>query len=190
MSLANIQRTLAQIYVDSVLRKRFVEDPKSVGLEFGLSIEEISLLSEISSEQVKFFAESLQHKRLNEAAKLLPITYRLLGENFSKLFLDFADSFVPKGVKKHLEDAVFFSEYVSKTGRIEPPIVDIARYEAVRLTALNSNHRLIARLFRYPLKRIFRCVAEDNTVLSVKPYPTVAIWLRLSPKSIPRHFIF
>ena len=189
MSLADIQRTLAQIYVDSALRWKFVEDPNSVGLDFGLSVEEILLLSQMSSDQVKFFADSLHHKRINEAAKLLPLTYRLLGKRFSKLFLEFADSFVPKGVKKHLEDAMHFSEYISKESTTEATIVDIARYEAARLRALNTNSRLIVRLFRYPIKRIFLLVAENNTALSVKPHPTAAIWLRLSAKKPPIHLI-
>src|SRR5687767_13985849 len=99
MGLIVIQEAMARLYTDTGLREQFFSDPESVCEFLGLDSKEFEQLSQLSRTQVDHFAGSLQQKRLNEVEKLLPLTRRALGKEFVRLFFEFAESFVPKGIK-------------------------------------------------------------------------------------------
>ena len=193
MALEEIQRVLAKLYTDAVLRERFFADPQRVAEGMGLSFYEAHELAQLSAEQVNFFARSLQRKRLNEACKLLPITHRMMGKRFAPLFLKYANTRVPTGPKKHLEDAIAFSSFLEQVARVNFIIplwaVELVRYEATCLKAVDPTCWCAVVWFRYPIKNLLRCCTEGNGTPVPVLQPTIALWLRLSRRKRVRHVI-
>jgi hypothetical protein len=193
MGLAQIQRVLATLYTDAVWRERFFADPHRGGEALGLSAEETQQLAQLSAQQVAFFASSLQRKRLHEACKLLPLTHRVLGKRFAVLFRRYADTHVPKGPKKHREDAVAFSAFVERVMRgdgIEPPwVVELVCYEALWLNAADPTCRWMVRWFRYPMDKLVQSVVQGDGGQVSLMQPTIALWFRLSRHRRLRHVI-
>lgn len=193
MGLAQRQRVLATLYTDAVWRERFFVDPTGALSPNASPSEETLQLAQLSAQQVAFFAGSLQRKRLNEACKLLPLTHRVLGKRFAVLFRRYADTHVPKGPKKHREDAVAFSTFVERIMRgdgIEPPwVVELARYEALWLNAADPTCRWMVRWFRYPMYKLVRSVVQGEGDQVLLMQPTIAFWFRLSPYRRLRHVV-
>ena len=67
---------------------------------------------EVSLFQIDFFADSLKHKRMNEVSKQLPFSYSKFRTEFEELFIKYANTYLPSGIKKHRDDAEKFVEYV------------------------------------------------------------------------------
>ncbi|HKP70898.1 MAG TPA: hypothetical protein VJV05_16535, partial [Pyrinomonadaceae bacterium] len=111
MSLLEQQHILARLYTDADFRHRFLKDPTKIGAESGLHANEIAEIASIAPE-LKFFSESLIAKRLNEAAKMLPVLRRLLAAKFHPAFVAFAPTFNPRSLKKHFEDAIEFCSFI------------------------------------------------------------------------------
>lgn len=192
MGLEKTQQVLAQLYTNTVLRERFFANPQVVCEEFGLSFDEAKQLAQLSAQQVNLFASSLKRKRLGEVRELLPLTHRVLGKDFSKLFWQYAETYIPKGIKKHLEDAIAFANFIEKvtdSDRIEPsPVVELVRYEKAWLEAAEPTRRLTAYKFRYAIKQLARSVAQQDKEPLLLLQPTVILWFRLSPRSHLRYF--
>ncbi len=194
MSLAQIQRVSARLFTDGALRERFFADPTGVGNALGLSSEEVQQLAQLSAQQVTAFASSLHHKRLNEVCKLLPLTHRVLGKRFAVLFWRHADTYVPKGMKKHQDDAIAFFAFVKRVARvdgIDPPwVLELARYEAARLQAADPTCRWMVRWFRHSISQLVRSVGQgDGTPLPLGQQPSIGLWFRLSPRRPLRHVV-
>ena len=191
MGLAQIQRVLSQLYTDDVLRERFFADPQAVGEVLGLSSAETHQLAQLSAQHVNFFARSLKRNRLNVVCKLLPLTHRVLGKRFSGLFLQYADTHVPMGTKKHQEDAGAFSKFVEQAARvdgIEPPwIMELVRYEASCLGAADTTCWWIMRWFRYPPVKLVRSLMQGDGAPLPLAQPTIALWFRFSRRNRLRH---
>ncbi len=115
MSLLEQQNFLAKVFTDENLRGKFLSEPMNIGKENNLSETEIEQIQQLLPEQIKFFADSLFYKRLHEVEKFLPLTRKVLDKKFEIHFREFANEFLPNTIKKHLEDAVEFSEYLRKT---------------------------------------------------------------------------
>ncbi len=78
----------------------------------------------------------LKRKRLGEVRELLPMTAKALNKDFSKLFWQYAETYNPQGIKKHLCDAIAFATYIEKIATIEPEwILDLVKYEKTWLEA-------------------------------------------------------
>lgn len=170
MELA-LQPILAQLYTNTELRSRFFTNPEAVGAELGLNKTQIQQLSQLPSTAVNLFATSLKRKRLGEIRELLPMTAKALDKEFAKLFWQYAETYLPQGIKKHLDDAKSFASYIEKVGNIKPDwILDLVRYEKAWLEAAEPNTRLLVRRFRYAVNQ-----SEGNL-----QQPFVAIWFRLS----------
>lgn len=191
MSLREIQNFLAQVYTDENLRRAFLSEPERTGLERGLSRMEIAELAQVLPEELNFFAESLFYKRLREVEKLLPVTRRLLERDFEEAFREFARQFLPKTVKKHLEDAVNFAAFLQKKWIVPDFIKDLARFEQAKLKFNGYDKRFVACRFCYDI----RPVLEGNFHENVEPQKellakrkTYAIWFRAGGKR--RHFIW
>ena len=182
MGLARIQRVMTKLYTDASFRDRFFADPQAVGRALELSSDEEQQLAQLAAPQVNFFANSLRRKRLNEVCKLLPLTHRVLGEGFVKLFWRYAVTYVPKGIKKHQEDAFAFCAFVRHVvlgEGIEPPwVVDLVRYEVARLKATNPTCRWMVGWFRYPMGMLVRSLTQGDGVLLPPVQPTIAFWFR------------
>ena len=113
MGLAEAQRLLARLATDATLRARFAADPEGVAAEFGLSPEEAAHFADLHQGQLDEFARSLIRKRLGEVESLLPLTSRALGPaRLAALFRRHAGAHVPRGIKKHRDDAVAFASFL------------------------------------------------------------------------------
>jgi hypothetical protein len=192
MGLIKIQQTLARLYTDTRLREQFFSDPAGVCELLGLDSEEFEQLAQLSRKQMDLFADSLQQKRLNEVEKMLPLTRRALGKEFARLFLEFAESFIPKGIKKHREDAIAFTLFIKqgvRAGRIAEWIVDLARYESGHLEATDPNRWAVLRLFRYPIRRIVKALLQGDQITSPPRIWSIALWHRLPQQSQVKHLI-
>ncbi|QFS49080.1 hypothetical protein GXM_06574 [Nostoc sphaeroides CCNUC1] len=185
MGLAKTQEVLAQLYTNTEFRERFFANPETVGAELGLSCDEAQKLAQISAKEVNIFANSLKWKRLGEVRELLPRTARALGKNFTTLFWRYAQTHVPKGIKKHREDAIAFANFigfVAEKENLDPPwISDLVRYEKTWLLAYEPTRRLIVCWFRYPVG-----IASPD---AMKRQPTIAIWFRFSKRAQLRHIV-
>ncbi len=185
MGLAQTQEVLAQLYTNNDLRERFFANPQNIGAELGLSCDEAEKLAQLSAQEVNIFANSLKWKRLGEVRSQLPRTARALGKNFTALFWRYAQTYVPKGIKKHREDAIAFANFIARVDQeedIDPPwISDLVRYEKTWLLAYEPTSRLNVSWFRYPV--------GIPSAEGMKRQPTIAIWFRFSKRSQLRHIV-
>jgi hypothetical protein len=192
MGLAETQNALARIYTDNALRERFFADPQTVGLELGLRSDEAEQLARISAQKAAHFAASLLNKRIHEVAKLLPLSSRLLGQQFRKLFRDYAATHLPVGAKKHLEDAIGFAAFAERSPLIEhsTPLwaSELLAYEREFLRAGEPKPYLRWRRFRYPVHDIARRLSKGEQVdPQLEARPVLLLWFRLSKNGGLRH---
>ncbi|MDJ0648174.1 MAG: hypothetical protein QNJ60_05650 [Xenococcaceae cyanobacterium MO_188.B19] len=186
MSLLTVQQVLARIYTDSKLRDDFLTNPDVVGISLGLNCQEIAQLSKLSRQQVNLFASSLKRKRLGEIHKLLPLTHKLLGKKFDSLFSKYSETYLPTGSKKHLLDAVAFSNFLQEYLTIDDPhptwLLDILRYEKVRLQMFREKRLFICDRFDYNLESLINNL-DFNSQPVLRFKPNIGIWFRLTSNS-------
>ena len=192
MGLAETQKALARIYTDSDLRERFFADPQAVGQQLGLASDEADSLARIPARQAAYFAASLLNKRIHEVAKLLPHSSRLLGQQFRKLFREYAQTHLPGGTKKHLEDAVSFAAYAERDSRLADAApawaIELLGYERESLRAGIPKPFLRWRSFRYPVHEIARRLSKGEAVSAqLEARPVLLLWFRPSRNARLRH---
>ncbi|GAC1401478.1 MAG: hypothetical protein NVSMB56_16580 [Pyrinomonadaceae bacterium] len=199
MGVIEVQHALAELYTNAEVRARFFSTPLKVGKEFGLSESESCRLAQIPAAELDSFAASLVNKRLGEVVKLLPLTYRICGENFVETFRRYAATHVPpRCIKKHIADALDFARYIGKIKTLDPEIApelvrDLLRFETARLIAANSSRHLVVRFFRYDVVRLAENAArEDTNALDSNSIVRqgVAVWWRFSSFAKFRLFNF
>jgi hypothetical protein len=173
MGLAQTQQVLAQLYTNTDFRERFFANPQAVGTEFELSDEEAQQLAQ-SAQQINIFANSLKWKRLGELRELLPRTTKVLGKDFTSLFWQYAETYLPQGIKKHREDAIAFANFLEKT--IDGKERDLVRYEKTWLLTYERDRCFQISWFRYAVHR------------DCKPQIAIAIWYRF-PQGKLQHIV-
>jgi hypothetical protein len=152
MSLLEVQNFLARIYTDKDLRRAFFAEPEKIGLEAGLSENEIAELKQVLPEELNFFAESLFYKRLREVEKFLPLTKESLGKDFETYFREFAGQFVPTSIKKNYEDAVEFCKFLQPKSLKQNWSKDVVKFEQAAMEFGAGKRRFILKIFDYDLK--------------------------------------
>ena len=182
MSLLNVQNFTARIYTDENLRREFSAAPQKIGKQNNLTETEIAELVEILPDEINFFAESLFWKRLREVEKLLPFTKRIFGADFEMRFREFANQFTPESIKKHLEDAIQFAEFLRE--RETNWKSDAARFESAKLEFYALGKNFVFRRFDYDVKEIYRRFHE--LPMNFERRKTFAVWLRIGK----REFVF
>lgn len=184
MGLREIQRVLAQLYTNAALREGFFADPQAVGEELGLSAAEVQQVAQLSAQQVNLFANSLHGKRLGEVCKLLPLTYRALGKHFALLFRRYAETYVPKGIKKQRDDAISFATFVEQVARvedIEPAwAMEVLRYEKADLMAGSVTRRLMVCRFGYAIGKLVQSLDRSDEIPSLVRRPTIVFWVHFT----------
>ena len=184
MSLLDVQNFLARLYTDESLRREFSSAPEKIGKVNNLNEKEIAELTEILSAELNLFADSLRWKRLREVEKLLPLTKQVLAEEFEIYFHEFANQFLPATVKKHLEDAIQFAEFLQSKEKNWKK--DLAKYERAKLKFNNCDKNFIFKVFDYDIKEIFRKGVRAQKEFKQKK--TFAVWLRIG--KFARQFIW
>ncbi len=186
MALAQVQALLARIYTDAEVRERFFAAPRQVGAEFGLTEEEARQLGQMSEGRARFFAESLARKRAGGVRRLLPLTSRTLGRQFTELFGRHTVEFLPRGHGKAHQDAVAFASFLGRMaddGGVVPSLAGLARYEASRLLSTDPARRLtICWLPALPEDLVQG--ADLGTEAHGKVMrPVIAVWFRPTARS-------
>jgi len=184
MSLLETQNFLARLYTDEILRREFLSAPEQIGRKNNLSEKEIAELAEILPAELNLFADSLVWKRLREVEKLLPLTKEVLAEDFEVYFREFAGGFLPATVKKHLEDAIQFAEFLQAKEKNWKK--DLAKYERAKLKFNNCGKNFIFKVFDYNIKETIRQGAGAQKEFKRKK--TFAVWLRI--RKLARQFIW
>jgi len=134
MALQQQQDLLARLYTDPKFRLQFLSEPTSFADDLGLSDEDASALAKAAGYEVRWFADSLVNKRLRDVRKLLPLVGQEVGtKEFERRFREFADRYSPISVKKHLEDALAFSDDLGSDALVEGRVREVARFESRRL---------------------------------------------------------
>ncbi|MEO1132626.1 MAG: hypothetical protein AAFX40_07965 [Cyanobacteria bacterium J06639_1] len=180
MSLVDMQRAIAQIYTQTDIRQAFFSDPNAVGHQLNLDDTDIARLTCLSKKQVEQFAASLKRKRLNEIRKLLPTLHRCLGKRFSAYFWRYAETYHPKGIRKHHHDAYQFCQFLiglPAEDRADCPwLLDLAACEAVLLQS--SRPWLRWRFLQYDISMLADSASPSEIDVAIPRRPTLAIWLR------------
>lgn len=171
MSLQETQNFLARIYTDANLRRQFLSAPDEIGQANNLSDKEIVELVAVFPEELNAFADSLLYKRLREVEKFLPLTKNALGKEFEKRFREFADSYLPSTVKKHLEDSVEFCRYLQKDKTTSSIEKNTAKFEQAKLEFWGLEKRLVIKIFDYDIK-------------TNQKRKHIAVWLRVGRRNI------
>ena len=190
MSLLETQNFLARLYTDESLRQRFLAQPEKVGRENRLSVAEITELAEILPQELHFFADSLFWKRLREVEKLLPQTRRILGEDFAAHFREFSQNFLPDSVKKHLEDAIRFSDYLRKRNLQQDWLKDLIKFEKENLIFNVSERRFMIRRFHSDIHFIFEKLFNRQAGIAdnLPNRKSFVAWLRIGRQA--RRYFF
>lgn len=173
MSLLETQNFLARIYTDENLRREFLSAPEKIGDRHALSKPEIVEILQIFHEEINAFAESLVWKRLREVEKLLPLTREKLNTEFVYYFRRFAPTFNSRSVKKHLDDALCFANYLQNCETVSGFVKNAAKYERAKIEFYALNKKIVLRNFDYDLQ----------TGIQKKHFK---IWLRIGK----REFVF
>jgi hypothetical protein len=186
MSLLEQQNFLARLYTDENLRRAFLSSPEEIGKENNLDEKEIAELAAVLLGELNFFADSLFWKRLREVEKMLPLTRRFSAERFEKHFREFSQNYQPNSIKKHLEDAIEFVNFINKGEKEDIWIKDLARFEQAKLEFNGYGKNFVFRVFDFDVKEIHRRDAETQN-FELKRKKTFALWLRIGKRV--KHFI-
>jgi hypothetical protein len=184
MSLQQQQDFLARLFTDEGLRQNFLSEPDKIGTENSLNQTEINDLKTVLPEQLNFFADSLYWKRRGEVEKFLPLTRKVLGEDFDNLFREFAQDFNPQSVKKHLEDAFEFCKFLQKQN-ISELSKNAAKYEQSKLEFFGYGKQFIFCKLDFDVKKISREGAKTQSAIQEKKRK-IAGWIRFGKKV--KHF--
>ena len=180
MSLQKQQDFLAKLYTDDNFRRDFLSEPETIGKKFDLNEKEIKEFEEILPEEISFFAETLFWKRLREVEKFLPVTRKILGEDFSVFFREFSQNYNPQTVKKHLEDSIGFCRFLQKNRAISEFAKNCAKFERAKLEFFGLGKRMVFCRLDFDAREI----SNSNS----KKKPSFALWFRFGKKI--RHFFF
>ncbi|MBD2576213.1 hypothetical protein [Oscillatoria sp. FACHB-1406] len=170
-NLAKTQQFLARLYTNRQLREDFFTNPPDVARKWGIEEGSIQQLSTLDRAQVEFFASSLISKRLNQVSKFLPLTQKALGRDFSRLFVDYAETYSPSGIKKHWQDALAFCDFLQQTPFEKDWWYDVVRYERENLRRLDSKLQFCCYRSRYAIQPLIESLqkSSETPVLIQKP---------------------
>lgn len=186
MSLQEQQNFLARLYTDAEIRRDFLAEPLKIGFENNLNENEIAEIELILPEEITFFAESLFWKRLREVEKMLPLTKEFSSKNFASLFREFSQDFNPQTIKKHLEDAIGFGNFL-QTKEISELSKSIAKFEKTKLEFFGFGKQIAFCKLNFDLRNIQRRTINPQ-IRTFKKRTTIAVWLKIGNKI--KHFIF
>lgn len=188
-TLAAKQLLLARLYTDVAFRGRYFAEPELVGSEFQLAPDSSRELADSCRNDVARFARSLQHKRMNEATKLLPLTCRALKRNLGRLFLSYAVTPPPPSINKPRADAEGFAAFlaaVAAQGKLRPAwTAELAQYELSVASARRGRARLQVQRFRHDIAGIARAIARGGRLPKINGRPSLVLRWRRGSETEP-----
>jgi len=110
MPLAEQQRALAALYTSEASRAHLRDDPHAFARAFRLTECESARFATIGAARLHAYADGLDRKRVQEAARMLPLSAALLGRAFRDAFLAHArDTPLGNGPGRYRDDALAFA---------------------------------------------------------------------------------
>jgi hypothetical protein len=194
MELAQQQKLVARLCTDREFREEFFANPVAVAAHQGLTAGAEGL-AELHPERLRQFARLLRTRQLGTVGVALPLTRRVLGNQFVECFKIYALRPPAPGVQRAAEDAVKFVEFLRQHAQQQPfePAwgLSLARYEAARLEAVWLGRRLVLRVFPHRVGRLVALLAKGS-VSKEEQFggASLAIWCWCSSRRRPRHWIW
>lgn len=185
MGLLEQQNFLAKLYTDKNFCDAFSAEPFEIGRKSDLTDSQIKEILEILPDEILGFAESLLNKRLREVERLLPLTKKILVEDFDRNFQEFAHTFTSLNVKKHLEDSIEFARFLQRKS-LEPIwLNDVIKYEQAKLEFNGYDKKVKIIKFDFDLRNIHKLnIAIETEIVRRK---TLAVWFKI--RNYNKHII-
>jgi hypothetical protein len=109
---------LGQLLSNPALQTSFAENPHAVAELLNVENKDRALFTSLSPQQIHTQAKLLVTKRMREVYKFLPVTFKILGNDVTELFSQYAITYWPNTYRRHQDDAYQFCRYL-KQHRIE-----------------------------------------------------------------------
>ena len=123
------------------LRVALRNDPAATARALSLCESDSSALIALDPEQLEAQVSTLLGKRIFEVRRLLPETFRAMGDTARPAFFDYAQSYWPQGHRRHFEDGLGFCRYL-----LEREAGPVNRAELNRLRFVVGERRFAAHL--------------------------------------------
>ena len=192
MELETAQTLLARLYTDETFRKAFIENPTQAATDYELNKRELAQLAELAAGPALRFSRALIRKRFGQIASYLPATRRVLRRQLWEAFNIFAGSFNPKGIGRHLEDAVAFSAFLAGEHRAQIDAPEwwpmILNYERPGLKAQAAPFYFKVKFYRHDILKLYHAAGESGARYAGRPQ--LVVWCKCTPggKVHHRHF--
>lgn len=192
MELETAQALLARLYTDAPFREAFLANPAEAATDYELSKRELEQLAELADGPALRFSRALIRKRFGQVVNHLPATRRALRKQLWSAFFTFAGRHNPKGIGRHLDDAIAFAKFLrgEHADQIDAPhwwplILD---YELAGLKALAAPYYFNLKIYRHDILKLYR--ASDDPSANYDGRPQLVLWAKLSPggRVWHRHF--
>ena len=189
MELKKTQALLARLYTDEPFRKAFIADPAQAAAEYKLNYAELDQLAELAVGPAKTFSFALIRKRFGQIVNHLPATRRVLRRQTWDAFRAFAGQYNPKGIGRHLDDAIAFANFLGGkqiTQMDAPPWWPlILGYELPSLKALAAPYYFKLKLYRHDILQLYHNSGDPAADYTGRPQ--LVIWAKFSPGGRVRH---
>ena len=192
MELASVQALLARLYTDQAFREAFLDAPELASRPYHLKKSDVEKMVELAAGPALLFSEALIRKRFGQVVSFLPATRRIMRKQMWEAFLGFAGHYNPKGVGRHLFDAIEFTGFLLKDYR---SLIDapgwwklVSKYERTGLRALAAPFFFKIEFFRHDILRLYKSAGKpENEYIGA---PQLVVWCKLTPgsKVWNRHF--
>ncbi len=132
---------LGQLLSEPSLRVALRNDPAATARDLSLSEYDSTALIALDPEQLEAHANTLLGKRIFEVRRLLPETFRAMGDTARPTLFEYAQSHWPQGHHRHIEDGLSFCRYLQ-----ERKSEQVNRAEFNRVRFVVSERRFAAHL--------------------------------------------
>lgn len=171
MPLAQLQRALAHLYTDQTTRDLFGSDPAAFATAFGLDPVELAQVASMGGASLRAYTDSLDRKRANACAGLLPLSARGIGPRFRAEFVRFARGApLGDGPHRYRDDASAFAAHIRRS-RDSSGIGAAQR----ALLAYESRRSAGIAFYRYFVPDLARSVLRGDAIAAAPPRWTVVL---------------
>lgn len=184
MKIDLTQGILSRLYTDSVFRNDFIKDKELFYKKYSVSSDEtIKFIEALPVDQIVFFAQSLLSKRIHEVKALLPLSHKLIGKNSRNLFLVYAESYIPKGIHKHHDDAQHFADYLLKQEQLSEDkninhfIHWVLKYELHRTNNFINPKKYLFYSYPYDFVNHYSALLKTDNIKVLPKKRIVSFWI-------------
>lgn len=136
----SFQETLVRFLLEKKVREAVYSNDADLQAKFNILPEYVSLLTQINAERVDFFSKSIEHKRIRNLTRQLPLICKVLGKNLPQICSEFFPGDATND-KDPLRYSLDFANYVRNNVDLSsfPSYVpDVVEYELNKLNLLSE----------------------------------------------------